>query len=260
MRRGFGIDAGVPAAVAADVASRAELLGFESFWVNGSPPRAALESIAAAAESSRLQLGIGVLPLTSISIGEIVSEIQERALPQQRLWLGVGSSRVPGALAEVSKAVEVMRAELEVRVVAAAVGPKMTELAGEVADIVLFTWWPRGEVAASRTLVEAGARRAQRPVPSVASYVRCALVPDAAGAIAEQAGRYAAIPRYADVFARNHVGAADTVVTGLTAADLAPRIEYEEAVLDLPVIRAITAEDTLASITPLLEACAPTEP
>ena len=59
------------------------------------------------------------------------------------------------------------------------------------------------------------------------------------------------------VSTRNGLTAADTVVTGTSRAELLPGIETEEAVLDHPVIRAITAADTVEAISELLTACAP---
>jgi alkanesulfonate monooxygenase SsuD/methylene tetrahydromethanopterin reductase-like flavin-dependent oxidoreductase (luciferase family) len=247
--------------VASDVAGRvaksAEEQGYASFWVNGSPPGAALESLRAAADSTSLSLGVGVLPLTKISAIDIVSQVREFKLPEDRVYLGVGSSRIPGALAEVRAAVDVIRAETDVTVVTAAVGPKMTELAGEISDVVLFTWWTASEVERSRSYLEAGADRGDRPTPLVASYIRCALVPRAAEAVAERAAAYAAIPRYAKAFARAGINAADTVVTGSSAVDLAPGIAREEEVLDLSIIRAITADESYSSFEPLIAAAAP---
>ena len=68
---------------------------------------------------------------------------------------------------------------------------------------------------------------------------------------------YGAIPRYREVFARNGLTAAETVVTGTSRAELLPGIETEETVLDHPVIRAITAAATVEAISELLTACAP---
>lgn len=255
--RGFGIDATVPLDVATEVAVRAESAGYASFWVNGSPPDKALDIIERAAEHTDLDLGVGVFPLTAITTEGLVSEVRQRGLPQDRLWLGVGSGRNPGGLAEVRQAASTVRTELDVRVVTAAVGPKMTELAGEVADAVIFTWWIAPEVERSRVLLERGAAAAGRNTPTVVSFIRCALLPQAAAAVAERADVYDAIPRYREVFTRNRLTAADTVVTATSRAELLPGIETEEAVLDHPVIRAITATDTVKAISELLTACAP---
>lgn len=255
--RGFGIDAGVPVEVAVEVAEEAEQLGYGSFWVNGSPPHGALEVITAVAGGTGLDLGVGVFPLTRISVDELISEVRGRDIPQDRLWLGVGSGREKGALAEVRQAVEAVRRELEVTVVTGAVGPRMTALAGEIADAVLFTWWIASEVERSRAVLNEAAERAGRHPPLVISYVRCALMPQAAEALAERAEAYGAIPRYKEVFARNRIGAADTVVTGSSREELLEGIAREEAVLDRSVIRAIPAENTVAALSELARACAP---
>lgn len=255
--RGFGVDATVPAEVAAEVAVRTESAGYASFWVNGSPPQGALEIIERAAENTDLDLGVGVFPLTSITVEELVSEVRRRDLPLDRLWLGVGSNRKPGALAEVRHATATLQSELGVRIVTAAVGPKMTELAGEIADAVVFTWWIAPEVTRSRALLEQGATAAGRDGPIVVSFIRCALLPQAAAAVAERADVYAAIPRYQEVFSRNGITAADTVVTGRSRAELLQGIEAEEAVVDHPVIRAITPEANVEAFSELLTACAP---
>ena len=255
--RGFGIDATVPLDVAAEVAVQAESAGYSSFWVNGSPPDKALDIIERAAENTNLDLGVGVFHLPTISTEELISEVRRRGLPQDRLWLGVGSSRRPGALAEVRGAVETLRSELESRVVTAAVGPKMTALAGQVADSVIYTWWIASDVERSQVMLEQGAASVGRDTPSVVSYIRCALLPQAAAAVAKRADVYGAIPHYQAVFARNEMSAADTVVTGTSRAELLPDVEAEESVLDHPVIRAIPAADTVDAISELLVACAP---
>ena len=252
--RGFGIDATVDPEVAGAVAVRAEEHGFRSFWVNGSPPEGALSILERVAPLTDFDLGVGVFPLTRISASELVTEVSRRSLPQDRLWLGVGSSRSPGALTEVRQAVEMLRRDLEVKVVTAAVGPKMHDLAAEIADAVIFTWWVKPEVERSRNLLEAAATGRS---PTVVSYIRCALLPQAAQAIAERAAMYDALPRYQDVFARNGVTAADTVVTGGSRAELLPGIDDEESVVDVPVIRAIPSEDTVEALSDLVVACAP---
>lgn len=257
MKRGFGIDASVDPAVAGELAAQVESLGYGSFWVNGSPSDNALTILESAASTSGLDVGVGVLPLTAIGIEEVIDQVRTRGIPQRRLWLGVGSNRKPGALDEVRDACERIRAETECRVVSAAVGPKMTQQAAEIADCVLFTWWPRSEVAASRQRVDEAAADAGRVVPLIASYVRCGLLPQAAEAIEEKSSRYASIPRYAQVFARNRMTAQETVITGSDRDELLPKIEHEEVVIDLPIIRAITPDDSLAALTELAIACRP---
>jgi alkanesulfonate monooxygenase SsuD/methylene tetrahydromethanopterin reductase-like flavin-dependent oxidoreductase (luciferase family) len=255
--RGFGIDATVPLEAASEVAVLTEGLGYSSFWVNGSPPEGALDIVERAAGVTDLDLGVGVFPLTRISAVDLVSQVRQRDLPERRLWMGLGSGRKPGALAEVREAVQTLRSELDTHVVTGAVGPKMTRLAGEIADGVIFTWFPAAEVQRSRVFLQEGADSAGRSLPTVLSFIRCALMPQAAEAVAERAEVYAAIPHYREVFARNQVTAAETVVTGASREEMLAGIEREESVLDLSVIRAIPAANTVEVFTKLLEACAP---
>ena len=99
MTRGFGIDASVPIDVALEVAGLVERSGYSSFWVNGSPHGPALDIIEEALERTALDVGVGVFPLPKISADELVAEVRERELSQNRVSLGIGSGRSPGALA-----------------------------------------------------------------------------------------------------------------------------------------------------------------
>ncbi len=257
MQRGFGIDAGIAPDIAGEVARRAEQLGYGSFWVNGSPPDAALAGLDAASRASTLELGVGVIPLTTMTAVDIVAAVSSSGIDQDRLWLGVGSSRSPGGLAEVRDAVAVLRSGLGARVATGAVGPRMTRLAGEISDAVVFTWWTAADVARSRPILEQGATGAGGLRPPIASFIRCALVPEASASVADRAAFYQAIPRYAEIFARNGMTAADTIVTGADREELAPGIAREEAPVDIPVIRAIPADGSIGAVMRLLEACAP---
>lgn len=255
--RGFGIDASVPLDVALEVASLVEDAGYGSFWVNGSPHALALDIIEGALDRTGLDVGVGVFPLPKISAGELVAEARARSLPQERLWLGVGSARSPGALEEVRQAANLIGDELDARVTTGAVGPKMMAVAGEVADAVVLTWSFAAEVKRARGILEESADRAGRQPPTLVSFVRCGLLPQAEEAVAERAAAYDSIPHYRKVFARNGLTAADTVITGRERGELLEGIHFEEAVLDLSVIRAIPAEHAVESLNELVVACAP---
>jgi hypothetical protein len=112
-------------------------------------------------------------------------------------------------------------------------------------------------VERARPIIDAAARDAGRESPTVVSFVRCALLPQAREAVEERADAYAAIPRYEEIFERHGLNARDAVVTGTDRAELLEGVEREESVLDLSVIRAITAEDTVESLAELVAACAP---
>lgn len=257
MTRGFGIDASIPLDVALEVADLVERAGYSSFWVNGSPHDPALDIIEGALEQTGLDVGVGVFPLPKISADELVAEVRRRDLPQSRISLGIGSGRPNGALDEVRTGAETIREQLDVRVTTGAVGPKMLAVAAEVADAVILTWSFASEAQRARGVLEKAAVEADRESPTLISFVRCALLPQAAEAVAERAAAYDAIPHYRKVFERNGITAADTVVTGTGRDGLAEGIQVEEAVVDESVIRAIPAAPTVESLGELVEACAP---
>src|SRR5437867_2703363 len=194
MNRGFAVAANVKSDVIAAAAREADRAGYTSFWVNHPGPFDGLASLAAAAkESQRIALGIGVIPLHTRGPASIVEGVRTHALPLDRLWLGVGSPN-PKSLDRVREGVAALRKELRTKLVVAALGPKMCRLAGEVADGVLFNWLTPEHAKASAALVRDGAAAAKRSTPRLFAYVRLALGAASAGRLAEEAGRYAAIP------------------------------------------------------------------
>lgn len=255
--RGFGIDATTPVDVVVEVAREAERAGYSSFWLNGSPPRGALEGLAAAAEVTTIPLGVGVLPLHRRSIEEVVADVKELAIPTERFLMGIGYSAPRGALDMVRRSVDLIHGELGARAVVGPFGPNMTRLGGEIGDGVLFTWWFVPEIERSRPHVEEGAERVGCEPPPVYSYIRCAPLPSAEERLEEEAGRYDSSPRFREMFRRHGLTARDTVVTGATPEELQVGIFREEAVLDHSIIRAITAERDREHLFALLHACEP---
>ncbi len=256
--RGFGIDATTPLNVVQEVAAAAEAAGYDSFWLNGSPPRGSMEAVAAASQATALPIGTGVLPFNRRSLDELINDARELNIPMDRFWMGVGWGGGPaGALDTMRDAVRQLREELGATVMVGAVGPNMTRLAGEISDGVIFTWWFKEAIEESRPLVAEGAARAEREPPPVVSYIRCALLPQAQQALDEVAGRYDAASSFQRLFRAHGKRAHDTVVTGATAANLRPGIDREAAVLDIAIIRAITADDSATHLLELLEACKP---
>jgi alkanesulfonate monooxygenase SsuD/methylene tetrahydromethanopterin reductase-like flavin-dependent oxidoreductase (luciferase family) len=154
----------------------------------------------AAAETRRLDLGVGVIPLHTRGPASIVDGVRQHALAPERLLLGVGSPN-PEALKRVRDGVAALRAKLSTRIIVAALGPKMCHLAGEVADGVLFNWLTPEYARRSADLVRAGAAAAKRPMPRLYANVRVALGP-AAERMAEEGARYDAIPAYHAHFVR----------------------------------------------------------
>src|SRR5438046_9055914 len=196
MSRGFAVAANVKAEVVAAAAREAEGAGYTSFWVNHPGPFDGLGALATAArETRRLGLGVGGIPLHTRGPASIVEGARTHALPLDRLWLGVGSPN-PRSLERVRDGVAAVRKELRTKLVVAALGPKMCRLAGEIADGVLFNWLTPEHARLSADLVREGAKAAGRTPPELYAYVRLALGAKAVAKLAEEGGRYAAIPAY----------------------------------------------------------------
>ncbi|MBI4611378.1 MAG: LLM class flavin-dependent oxidoreductase [Candidatus Rokubacteria bacterium] len=64
------------------------------------------------------------------------------------------------------------RSQLRARLVAAALGPQMCCLAGEIADRMLFNWLTPEHARLSADWVRAGAATAGRRPPTLFAYVR----------------------------------------------------------------------------------------
>lgn len=258
MGRGFGINATVPLDVARVVAAEAERLGYTSFWTNDPGAADGLATLAAAAEvTGAVKLGIGVIPLDRRPPDSIVADVERYGLPQDRLLLGVGSGGDRKGLQRVREGIAALRQGVSSAVLISALGPKMCRLAGEAADGVVFNWLTPEYTKLSGEQVLAGAAAAGKPRPLLTAHVRSALLPQAAGQVDVQSGRYGSIPQYAANFARMGVSARDTVVTGSDAATLQARLREHEPLLDETIVRAITQDDRAESILELLHACAP---
>ena len=243
--RGFAVFAAVSPEIIRAAAREAEALGYHSFWVNHPGPVDGLGSLAhAAAETRRLGLGVGVIPLHTRGPESIIEGVRVHALPADRLLLGVGSPN-PEALKRVRDGVAALRAKLSTRVIVAALGPKMCQLAGEVADGVLFNWLTPDHAKRSADLVRAGAQAAKRPMPTLYAYVRVALGSAAADRLADEGGRYDAIPAYHTHFARMGVKPIETAIAATSAEGIKTALKAWDGAVDEVVLRAITAKDTV---------------
>jgi alkanesulfonate monooxygenase SsuD/methylene tetrahydromethanopterin reductase-like flavin-dependent oxidoreductase (luciferase family) len=255
--RGFALHAGAAPDVLRAAARTAESLGYGSFWVNYPGPVDGLAALAAAAaETTRIDLGVGVVPLHTCGPDRIVAAVRANRLPVDRLLLGVGSPN-PGSLARVRDGIAALRAAVPARLYVAALGPRMCHLAGEVADGVLLNWLTPEHALRSAEWVRAGAAAAGRPVPRLAAYVRVAIGSEGATRLEVEGERYAEIPAYADHFARMGVAPSATGVAAGTAAAVPGALARWERVLDDVVVRAITASDTVDETVALVRAARP---
>lgn len=257
-RRGFGVAAGLDPEVAAPLAERCAELGYASMWSNDHPAASGLETLAAFAEAApELELGVAVLPLDRHSAGEIAARIEALELPPERLWIGVGAgfTKRPRTLMEAT--LDDLRDQLPgIRLVLAAMGPRMCRLAGSGYDGAFFNWMTPDFAAGAREHVEAGARDAGREPPPVFGYVRTAVGDGAGERLAKEEGFYRDLHAgYANHFER--LGESEGTV-GVAAPDQAGAqrglAAYEP--LDVIVVRGL-ASARVEAMTALAEAAAP---
>jgi alkanesulfonate monooxygenase SsuD/methylene tetrahydromethanopterin reductase-like flavin-dependent oxidoreductase (luciferase family) len=254
-RRGFALHGNAPLNTIRESAADAEVRGYDSFWLNQPPGENGLIPLAEAADVTlRVALGTGVIPLSHTTPDEIAFNVRDLHLPLDRLLLGIGSGSSQGGLQRVSEGVETLRGQLGVRIVVAALGPRMCRLAGEIADGVLLNWLVPEFARTSVGWIREGAERAGRGMPTVYGYVRVAFGDASIDRFRQEAGRYAAIPQYAAHFKRQGVEAADTGVLGTTHEEIQRGLAAWDGVVDEVVVRAIPAHDTVGEALQILEA------
>ena len=235
----------IPIAEFPALAREAEARGYRTAWVGeASGAEAIVLSTLIATHTAALKIANGVIPVqtrTPIVYGQAAATLGHLAPGRFALGLGLSSEIIVGqwhglpfapSIQQMREAVQIIRMtaagervnfegrfyrlknfRLAIpapapapRIYLAALGPRMCELAGEVADGVLFTWIPPAAVPASLRHVEAGAKRAGRSLADVdvAVYVR-ACVTDEPEPVRESLARditgYAIVNAYARFFA-----------------------------------------------------------
>lgn len=206
------------------VAQTAEQTGYDACFVPEITGREAFATLAGlAGATSTLRLGTGVVPLTArrlMTTAMGAATVQE--ISGSRLVLGVGAGAPgPGALDRVRSQVTALRSLLaghaarseegEVRLALepqdappiwiAALGPRITRLAGAVADGVLLNWCTPDRVRRAREEIARGAGDAGRDPTTItiAVYVRACLGHEesvALAALRAATAQYAAMPHY----------------------------------------------------------------
>jgi probable F420-dependent oxidoreductase len=188
------------------IAREAEARGYRTAWVGeASGTDAIVLSTLIATHTSTLRIANGVIPVqtrTPIVYGQAAATLAHLAPGRFALGLGLSSEIIVGqwhglpfmpSIQQMKEAVQIIRMtaagervnfdgrfyrlknfRLAIpapapppRIYLAALGPRMCELAGEVADGVLLNWIPPSAVATSLRRVEAGAKRAGRSLADV---------------------------------------------------------------------------------------------
>ena len=258
MSRGFGVAAGLEPDVAAPLAARCAELGYASMWSNDHPGALGLETLAAFAESApSVDLGVAVMALDRHDPEAIAGHVERLGIAPERLWLGVGAGFNPKPLTSMREALPLLRESLPgIRLVLAAMGPRMCAFAGANFDGVFFNWMTPAFAASAREQVEAGAREANREPPPVLGYVRTAVGPDAAERLAKEEAFYRDLhDGYRNHFDRlgepeGTVG----VAVGDSESSQSPLAAYDA--LDTVVVRGL-ASATAEAMAAVAQAAAP---
>jgi len=258
MARGFGVAAGLGPEVARPLASRCAELGYASVWSNDHPGAKGMETLAEfAAAAPQIDLGVAVIALDRTPPEQIAADLEATGLDPARLWLGVGAGFSERSLTAMRGSLPELRERLPgVRLVLAAMGPKMCELAGAEFDGVFFNWMTPQFAARARRRVEAGAAAASRQCPPVFGYVRTAVGPDAAERLAKEEAFYRDLHAgYRNHFAR--LGEPEGSV-GVAAADpdTAQKQLASYTALDTVVVRGL-ASATVEAMGNVAAAAAP---
>jgi len=258
MIRGFGVAAGLEPEVARPLAARCAELGYGSMWSNDHPGAKGLETLAEfGAAAPGLGLGVAVIAIDRTPPEQIAADLDRVGIDPARLWLGVGAGFSEKPLTRMREALPELRERLPgVRLVLAAMGPKMCALAGSSYDGVFFNWMTPGFAAGARERVEAGAHEAGRPTPPVFGYVRTAVGPDAAERLAKEESFYLALHKgYRDHFYR--LGEPEgTVGVAVPDRGAAQSALATYTAFDTTVIRGL-ASATVEGMTSVAEAAAP---
>jgi hypothetical protein len=255
--RGFGVAAGLDPAVAEPLAARCAMLGYASMWSNDTPQGSGLETIASyAAAVPGIDLGV-TLALDRHSPDSIASKIAELGLPPERLWVAVGAGTAEKPLTRMREAFPQLRSALPgIRLVLAAMGPRMCAFGGSAFDGVFLNWVTPAYAAQAREHVHRGAAEGDRKPPPVLGYVRTAVGPDAEDRLRKEETFYRDLhDGYRNQFARlDEPEGTVGVATASPYAAQAALASYEA--LDVVVVRAL-ASATVEAMSALAEAVAP---
>ena len=244
MSRGFGVAAGLDPEVARPLAARCAELGYDTTWSNDHPGAKGLETLAEFASAApEIDLGVAVIALDRTPPREIAADVERLGLDPAKLWLGVGAGFSEKPLTRMRESLPELRELLPgVRLVLAAMGPKMCALAGAEFDGAFFNWMTPEFAARARLQVEAGAKEAGRECPPVFGYVRTAVGDDATDRLAKEESFYRDLH---DGY-RNHFARLDepdgTVGVAAPDRDIAQKSLAAYTALDTVVVRGLSQQ------------------
>lgn len=240
----------------ATFAETAELTGYEAVFVPEIGAREAFSALTAiAGRTSRIRLATGVAPIGSRDTRRMAMEAATlHDLSGGRGILGIGS-RV--SIDEARREIVAIRALLSgeepkvegeegtlavgaldlvperVPIYLAGLGPRMVELAGEVADGVVLNWCTPERVARAREEIARGAGRGGRSAGAVTIcvYVRACVGQSedhALDALREAVAEYAGMPYYRRQFEAMGLGTEAARAAAATSVDEVPAALVDE--------------------------------
>jgi probable F420-dependent oxidoreductase len=255
------------------LAREAEARGYDTAWtaeVSGQDAFTTMTLIAS--QTTRLRVATGVVPIqtrTPLILGMTAATLANVAPGRIALGLGVSSPIIVGQwhglpfgkpLQQMREAVQIIRLVLAgdrvnfdgefyrlrnfrltlnvpapVRIYLGALGPKMLELAGEIADGVLLNWLPPAAVTAALEHLETGARRAGRNLGDfeIAAFIRTCVTDDPEPArqwLARDITGYTIVDAYAAFFRASGYGAeVDAARQAWQAGDRAGAVRHISA-------------------------------
>lgn len=251
---GFGIVGSTPLDVVRELAPLVEDAGFNTLWFNHTRLANAYRAMEVAAQvTTTLRLATGVTSVDSVmSTRDVIDNVRKLDLPVERLLIGIGASQPPSPLRTIANSITLLRDELPgVPVFVGALGPKMRAIGVREADGILLNWLT--PAAASAAMADR-LHHTTGTESRVALYVRCSLGQSAAEVMRAEADRYASLPSYAANFKRLGFSAMDAASCVNSGEELRQRLGLYQGVIEEPVIRAITANDTIADYASLIDA------
>jgi len=257
-KRAFGVAAGLPEEVCGPLAKAVEDAGYSSIWANDHPFAKGLETLAEFAKTAdHIDMGVAVIALDRQGADVIAEDIKRLDLDPSRLWIGVGAGFSEKPLTFMKEQVEVLRETLpDVKLVMAAMGPKMCAFAGAEFDGAFFNWMTPDFAAGAREKVDAGAADAGHDAPPVFGYVRTAIGDDSVERLAKEESFYRDLHKgYRNHFDRLGEPEGTVGVAASDREDAQAKLAAYEA-LDVVVVRGLAS----AKVDPMIalaEAAAP---
>ena len=199
--RGVGIDGSVGPQAVAELAALAESCGYGSFWINvGGREIDSVESLRLALERTKsIEIGAGVFPLDAWPAAGLAARFKTDGLNTGRLIIGIGAGQIrEGVVALTESAIKVLRVAVPAsRICTAGYGPRIQEVGGRLADVVLANWMTPERLDWMIGKVKDGANAAGRRFPPIYLYHRAAAGPDAAARIRAEMAAYSRYPVHA---------------------------------------------------------------